>query len=448
MFSQITEADLNNKGVSGLPDTPNLSTSDMQAKFDELSKDVIVPKFNNLVEELSAQSASENIGITPPEKFTGDTIKALIYEIVEIVLSNQSKSHEHSNKGILDGITDQNLLDLDNLVNLFSGISTVASVVSDSLSEIPNSHAIVEYMTQLGSGDMQKAIYDKDNSGVVDDAEKLGGLSAESYQKVLESSLQTENKTIPSAINELADSLSNMSIKQGDLSELQTSVKSSIVSAINEVLGSIPNMLSTLEEVDANTESGKVADALTLKQVNRNLGDFSGFTNDDYPSIGAFIQYCVDNGFLPDINSIPLIPIMTSDTTPSGVASASSVWNSSYHAYYAFDNNDTTLWVANTYTNSWVGYEFTEAKIANRAKIIVPSHKCKNFKIQASNDGSNWVDLYTGVNSDNIGSTKTIDVRFNNNTAYKKYRLFVIDTYGSNENYVISCQSLQLYERV
>ena len=271
MFSKITEADLNNKGVSGLPDTPNLSTSEMQAKFDELSKDVIVPKFNNLVEELSAQSASENIGITPPEKFTGDTIKSLIYEIIEIVLSNQSKSHEHSNKGILDGITDQNLLDLDNLVNLFSGISTVASVVSDSLAEIPNSHAIVEYMTQLGSGDMQKAIYDKDNSGVVDDAEKLGGLSAESYQKVLESSLQTENKTIPSAINELADSLSNMSIKQGDLAELQTSVKSSIVSAINEVLGSIPKMLSTLEEVDANTESGKVADALTLKEVNRNL---------------------------------------------------------------------------------------------------------------------------------------------------------------------------------
>lgn len=256
MFSKITEADLNNKGVSGLPDTPNLSTSEMQAKFDELSKDVIVPKFNNLVEELSAQSASDNIGITPPEKFTGDTIKALIYEIVEIVLSNQLKSHEHSNKGILDGITDQNLLDLDNLVTLFSGISTVASVVSDSLSEIPNSHAIVEYVTQLGSGDMQKAIYDKDNSGVVDDAEKLGGLSAESYL---------------SAINEVSDGLSNMSSKQGDLSELQTSVKSSIVSAINEVLGSIPNMLSTLEEVDANTESGKVADALTLKQVNRNL---------------------------------------------------------------------------------------------------------------------------------------------------------------------------------
>lgn len=188
--------------------------------------------------------------------------------------------------------------------------------------------------------------------------------------------------------------------------------------------------------------------SIPLFTANARHSKSSGFTNDNYPSIGAYIQYCVDNGFFPDINSISLIPIMESDTTPSGVASASSVWDSSYHAYYVFDNNDTTLWVANTYTNSWVGYEFTEAKIANRAKIIVPSHKCKNFKIQASNDGSNWVDLYAGVNSDNSGSTKTIDVRFNNNTAYKKYRLFVIDTYGSNDNYVISCHSLQLYERV
>lgn len=44
---------------------------------------------------------------------------------------------------------------------------------------------------------------------------------------------------------------------------------------VNERLGKIPDMLSTLEEVDANTEAGKVADALTLKQVNRNLENMS-----------------------------------------------------------------------------------------------------------------------------------------------------------------------------
>ena len=33
-FNKITTSDLTNKGVSGLPDTPGLSTSEMQRKFD------------------------------------------------------------------------------------------------------------------------------------------------------------------------------------------------------------------------------------------------------------------------------------------------------------------------------------------------------------------------------------------------------------------------------
>lgn len=51
-FTKITSEDLQNKGVVGLPDTPNLNAQDMQSKFDEIATDVIVPKFNNLVDEL------------------------------------------------------------------------------------------------------------------------------------------------------------------------------------------------------------------------------------------------------------------------------------------------------------------------------------------------------------------------------------------------------------
>ena len=49
---KINKEDLVDKGVMGLADTPNLSTSEMQRKFDELSKDVIIPKFNDLVQAL------------------------------------------------------------------------------------------------------------------------------------------------------------------------------------------------------------------------------------------------------------------------------------------------------------------------------------------------------------------------------------------------------------
>lgn len=51
-FTKITAEDTANKGVVGLPDTPNLSTQEMQEKFDELATDVIIPKFNELSNEL------------------------------------------------------------------------------------------------------------------------------------------------------------------------------------------------------------------------------------------------------------------------------------------------------------------------------------------------------------------------------------------------------------
>lgn len=61
-FTKITDGDLQNKGVIGLPDTPGLSTSEMQAKFEQTAREVIVPKFNQLVDDLSKPSAASQIG--------------------------------------------------------------------------------------------------------------------------------------------------------------------------------------------------------------------------------------------------------------------------------------------------------------------------------------------------------------------------------------------------
>lgn len=53
-FTKITSADLADKGVIGLPDTPELSTTEMQEKFDEIAIDVLVPAHNTLVDELDS----------------------------------------------------------------------------------------------------------------------------------------------------------------------------------------------------------------------------------------------------------------------------------------------------------------------------------------------------------------------------------------------------------
>lgn len=56
MVNKITAEDLINKGVIGLPDVPGLTTIEMQKKFDEISRDVIIPRFNELIDNTVSAS--------------------------------------------------------------------------------------------------------------------------------------------------------------------------------------------------------------------------------------------------------------------------------------------------------------------------------------------------------------------------------------------------------
>ena len=62
-FTKITQADVNNKGVIGLPDTPGLTTTEIQQKFDQLALEVLMPKHNALIDELEAGEAGASIGV-------------------------------------------------------------------------------------------------------------------------------------------------------------------------------------------------------------------------------------------------------------------------------------------------------------------------------------------------------------------------------------------------
>lgn len=51
-YRKITDSDLKGVGVLGLPDTPELSSEEMQAKFEETVRSVVIPAFNQLVSDL------------------------------------------------------------------------------------------------------------------------------------------------------------------------------------------------------------------------------------------------------------------------------------------------------------------------------------------------------------------------------------------------------------
>ena len=56
-YRKITDSDLQNVGVIGLPDTPELSTDEMQAKFEETVRSVVIPAFNRLIAQLEERDS-------------------------------------------------------------------------------------------------------------------------------------------------------------------------------------------------------------------------------------------------------------------------------------------------------------------------------------------------------------------------------------------------------
>lgn len=203
-FEKIENADLIGKMIAELADVPELTADELKKRFDAASKDVIIPKFNKLIDALAALSAASNIGMNPPEGITAEqNIAAVITALAVSVKSNSDSSHTHRNKAVIDAITADAKKKYDDLVSLFSAIKTISNVVKDDSTLLPTGKAIVDYVKELGGGDMLKATYDSDDDGVVDDASKLGGQAPAYYQKSTDSTLQTDNKTVTGAINEV-----------------------------------------------------------------------------------------------------------------------------------------------------------------------------------------------------------------------------------------------------
>ena len=68
----IRSEDLAGVGVLGLADTPDLSALEMQTKFEETARRVIIPKFNALLEALTEAACSAQLGAADP--VTGENV--------------------------------------------------------------------------------------------------------------------------------------------------------------------------------------------------------------------------------------------------------------------------------------------------------------------------------------------------------------------------------------
>lgn len=140
-----------------------------------------------------------------------------------------------------------------------------------------------------------------------------------------------------------------------------------------------------------------------------------------------------------------LVPVMTSNTTPSGEAFASSEMTSAgitYYAYRAFAGNFANPWHATAnVVSGYVGYDFGRNVQCTKA-ILYPymytgqDSRVKTYKIQASTDLATWVDLTEIQTAPNErgGTYNAVpqSVIFTKNVGmYRAYRVYIIDGYAT-----------------
>ena len=189
-----------------------------------------------------------------------------------------------------------------------------------------------------------------------------------------------------------------------------------------------------------------------VNNVDERLGDISGFTDSIHNSLGAFIQYCVDNNYLPDLSNIALVPTLTDNTNV-----IYSDDNTTYKPYMAFDlTNTATKKYNSSYskdcTSKYIGYNFNRQVIVKKFSLggstNYNTQDC-NFDLEGSNNGTNWTKIASITAKKNTAENFSI----NNETSYSQIRLRCTSTKGTyteaDGSYsIISIMGLQFYGKI
>jgi hypothetical protein len=143
-----------------------------------------------------------------------------------------------------------------------------------------------------------------------------------------------------------------------------------------------------------------------------------------------------NTAFIPPTQlALMSIPQMTSNTTPSGVAAASSV-QSGFAAWQAFDRNTGNPWTTLTGVNTgWLSYQFPTGRIIKRYGFFswsLNTFNPRTWTFEGSNNGSSWTILDTQTNFvTGVSTFYSFDIS-SNTTSYTYYRINVTVNQGGS----------------
>lgn len=163
MISKITNEEKKDKGVTGLPDTPELTTMQMQQRFDSLGN-LAIDGFNRAADQLNSteagNSGASNIGATVPDNvIASGNIQSVLDALALLVLSARGNEHSHANKTVLDAITVDVKIAYDRIAQMLSAINAVENVVTNSPTAIPTSAGVHRLLSDFDYEALKLALY-------------------------------------------------------------------------------------------------------------------------------------------------------------------------------------------------------------------------------------------------------------------------------------------------
>lgn len=214
--------------------------------------------------------------------------------------------------------------------------------------------------------------------------------------------------------------------------------------AIQQLVSASPEVLCWTDETGSPTRTFNttaVPEAkLALPTADLTLGDFDSIRLD---AVAASTY------------SANIIPKMTSNTAPSGKASASSFYNVSWDAWKAFDQlkDSSGSWMSEANKGeAWLAYEFATPKVIGKYAITPGwdatyiNRSPATWRFEAKDANGNWVVLDTRTNQARWNISERREYTFPNAVAYKEYRLYIVSNNGDASYHMVA--DLEMMEGV
>ncbi len=136
-FRRVSEAEMHGRGNLGRPDTPGVSTTEMQRIMDELPREVLAPAFNELAGQLEAATAAGQLGAAlPGEELPGETpqtVQGVLNALLAYVQAHEQRTDDPHR---------------------------VTAAQTGAYTKAETDERIGRRVVEIGSADMAQAVYD------------------------------------------------------------------------------------------------------------------------------------------------------------------------------------------------------------------------------------------------------------------------------------------------